>query len=237
MVRASILVAFRGSGHRLRVWDVIRTKLQNEIDAEIVEASDDGIDPFHKTLAINRAAERARGDVFAIWDADTWIAPETVHESIAFVAEHPDKWARPYRTKIKVSEEATNWVLAQEAWDGIIDRKRFRDVEAVTPYQHAPPLVLSRTAFETVGGCDTRFRGWSSEDLAFSHALTRLVGVQRSFDAVAWHLWHPRIGRSGHDLWEGQTDTDENVALAAQYRKAYSPAEMRRVIEGQWVSA
>src|SRR4029077_3598730 len=55
----SILVPFRDAdGQRTAAWNFVRRWLERVYpEAEIVVASDDGEDPFHKTLALNRAAK------------------------------------------------------------------------------------------------------------------------------------------------------------------------------------
>jgi len=236
----SILVAFRDpDGTRGRLWDFVRARLEREFpEAEIIVGTDDGDDPFHKTRAINRAAEEASGSILGIFDADTVVDAKAVGQAIEYASEHPERWCRPWTTKLRLSEAATLEVLALgEAWDGMIDRKRFREMEGHTSFQHSPPLVLHRSAFDKVGGMDERFQGWGQEDLAFSLALRRLVGLQKTWAGIAVHLWHPRIGRAGRDLWKGQDSEEANLALVAQYRKARSPSAMRALLEAGKVNA
>jgi hypothetical protein len=235
----SILVAFRDAdGTRTHLWEFIRAKLERELpEAEIIVASDDGEDPFHKTLAINRAARDATGDVLAIWDADTWVLPEKVREAASFVVEHPERWSRPWNTKLKLNEEATAHVLQLgETWDGTIDHKPFGKPENRNPFWAAPPLLLHRSAFDAVGGMDERFRGWGGEDVGFAHALNRLVGKPRVFSSICIHLWHLRVERSGADLWPGQDDRTANAELLTRYVKANRPELMRELVSERTVS-
>lgn len=51
--------------------------------------------------------------------------------------------------------------------------------------------VVSREAFDTVGGIDRRFRGWGGEDLSFGYALDTLVGPAERLEGRLVHLWHP----------------------------------------------
>lgn len=229
----SVLVAFRDSGGpRTQVWELIRERFERMMpEVQVCVASDDGDEPFHKTLAINRAAKDATGDILAIWDADTWCDPEAIRAAAAHVRANPARWWRPWYVKLKLNEAATNHVLAAGAsWDGEIEHKTFGRPESRNTYQYAPPMLLSREAFETVGGMDERFRGWGSEDLAFALALNKLVGTGGHEKGNALHLWHPRIGRSGADLWAGQDDAAENKALAQRYRAARTPEQMRELL-------
>jgi hypothetical protein len=232
--KLSILVAFRDAdGTRTALWNLIRAKLERELpEAEIIVASDDGEDPFHKTLAINRAAREASGDVFAIWDADSWVDPQRVREAVEVVSELP-RWCRPWSSKLKLNAEDTARILELgDTWDGQFDRTKGGRPEGRTPFPFAPPLILTRQAWETVGGMDERFRGWGHEDSAFAFTLNRLVGQQRSLPGTCIHLCHDRIRRTGDDLWPGQTQEQRqaNRTLELSYRRARTPEQMRELI-------
>lgn len=232
-VPTSILVAFRDpDGSRTPAWDLIRAKLTAEVDAEIVVATDDGTDPFHKTRALNRAAAQASGDVFLIWDADTWVDAALIAQAVDYVSEAPRRWCRPWNVKVKANEAATRHILELgAAWDGTLNHRGFGTPENTNTFQHAPPLVLTRQAFEAVDGFDERFRGWGQEDVAFSLSLRRIVGHQRALRGHAIHLWHPRIGRSGKDLWPGQESDAANLELIAAYKAARTAQAMQRLID------
>lgn len=224
----SVLVAFRGDQWRDRLWAFVRDRWEREHpDFEIVVASDDGTDPFHKTLAYNRAARSATGDVFLLTDADTWCPPEQVRDTIARVRR--GRWGRPYRTKIKLTEADTLAALdAARDWIWVSDPSR--RLEARTPYWAAPPLALPRGMYEAVGGHDERLRGWGSEDLSFALSVRRIFGDPFPARGEAVHLWHARRGASGRDLWAGQDSAVENAALARRYVQARRPDAMRALI-------
>jgi hypothetical protein len=61
-------------------------------------------------------------------------------------------------------------------------------------------LVVSRTAWERVGGYDETFVGWGHED---THLNTRLL-LESYWDRIpgmAWHLWHPRDDGKTPERW------------------------------------
>jgi hypothetical protein len=90
---------------------------------------------------------------------------------------------------------------------------------------------VSREAYEAVGGMDERVRGWGQEDSAFAHAVRTLFGPPVVLAGECVHLYHPRIGRSGRDLWPGQEAYGTNLALASEYlRAARKPERMRELI-------
>lgn len=227
----SVLVAFRDTdGTRTRLWDFIRERLQAHLpEAEIVVGTDDGVDPFHKTLALNRAASQATGDVFLLTDTDTWVPTEGIREAMAGVQE---RWYRPWKVKVKLGEADTAAVLAQgPAWDGLVTAEQLKRRENRNAYWSAPPLMFTRAMWERVGGMDERFRGWGQEDDAFAASLVAFYGRGAQTEGTCVHLWHHRIGRSGRDLWPGQGTNRANMALGLRYRSAMTnPAAMDGLI-------
>jgi hypothetical protein len=231
----SALIAFRDvDGARTPLWDVIRARFEQELpEVELVVATDDGEDPFHKTLALNRAAARATGEVFIIADADTWLAPDVVREAARFVVQTPTRWSKPWTHKLKLNQEATEYVVGLgDTWNGkLADYRRFGRPENYNTFGHSPPLVMHRDAFTRVRGFDERFRGWGQEDVAFSLSLTRFFGAPKKFPGHAIHLHHPRVGVSGNDRWIGQEASTKNYDLVGEYRRARSPEAMSLLIE------
>jgi glycosyl transferase-like sugar-binding protein len=234
----SILVPFRDSdGSRTMLWDFVRERLERLYpEAEIIVTSDDGQDPFHKTLALNRAARQATKDVFVIYDSDTLVDIDALRTVVKIVSADPMKWGRPYTQKVKLNEAATQAVLdAGAGWDGTLDWRQYGRPEGQSGMNAAPPLVVSRQAWEIVRGFDERFsRGWGQEDVAFARSLEVLCGPSlRGHRGVAFHLNHQRIGVSGNDLWPGQDVEGKkyHIWLMAQYRKARTPDQMRQLLE------
>ena len=233
----SFLVALREDppGHRTRLFDFVRARLEREFpDDELVIASDDGEDPFHKTLALNRAAHEAIGDVFCVLDADTWCDPRQIRIAAAALREDPFRWWKPWREKLKLNEAATEELLALgPEWNGELDpRWRF---ENRNTFWAAPPMLISRKAWHEVGGMDERIRGWGGDDEALSYALRGLYGPGDIVQGQALHLWHPRpLGRSGRDRWAGQDAFGPNMPIVSAYRRASRKREhMQALIEAR----
>jgi len=230
----SVLVAFRDDdgpeGHRTRLWGFVREALATHLpEAEVLIGTDDSM-PFNKCRALNDAAGRARGEVIYILDADSWVRSLHVRAAAAAIEAEPERWWRPWNMKLKLSQAATEQVLATPGWDGELGKELTRRFENRNAYWAAPPLLLHRSVFEAVGGLDTRFDGWGQEDEAFALSLKALYGQPEQLIGTCIHLWHPRIGRSGHDLWPGQQDTTRNRALVTEYMKARTPEQMRDLI-------
>ena len=225
----SVLAPFRetGDGWRSSLWAWVRARLSEELpEAQIIECSDDGVDPFNKCMAVNRGAEMATGDILYILDTDCYCPGDAVRAAVARL--EPRGWARPWRRKLKLGEAATRTILAGglAAWDRRADRP-----EHVNAFWCSPPLLLSRETFEDVGGMDERYRGWGGEDTAFGRALWKTGhGFPSNGATDCVHLWHPRLGEYGRDRWAGQSDTASNQPLDREYNRAKTEQDFRALI-------
>jgi hypothetical protein len=233
----SFVGAFRSDDpDRIRVWEFLQECYAKQFpNAEVVVEADDGEDPFHKTLALNRAVARSNGETLVMIDCDTWVPRTNVLHAVAEL-QTTGTWGRPWNIKVKLGQIDTDQVLQYPNWDGQVhgmDHPRRR--EGLNTYWAAPPQVFSREQYETVGGFDERFRRWGKEDEAFGLALRCLVGRPKHVIGYAVHLWHPRLGRSGSDLWPGQADSNKGLVHAYQQAARY-PDQMRRIISRQEIS-
>ncbi len=223
----SIVAAHRdqGDGYRDRLWEYVRQRFERDLpDAEIVVGTDDGVDPFHKTLALNRAVAASSGDTLLVTDTDTWLPRSQVDAALSV-----DGWCQPYSLKVKLAAEETSRALADPDWTFTYNaRGRY---ERKTGFRGAPPLIVPRSMWDAVGGMDERMRGWGSEDRVLYLALRAMFGKPPGITGFAWHLWHKRIGVSGADLWVGQDSSRENQRIEFEYRAARSPEAMRHLIE------
>ena len=227
----SVLVALRDTnGARTRLWEFVRARLEHEMpDVEIVVGTDDGLDPFNKSLALNRAAAAATGDVFYVIDADTVVAGPQVYAAWDLLT--PTTWSRPWRRKVKLSQRQTETILAQDplTWDGQWNRKTRPD--RLNAFWAAPPVMVTREQWADVDGMDERYGGWGGEDVAFTRAMHQMgYGLPQRVNGDALHLWHPRIGDYGADLWPGQEALWPNRDLDKEYASAHGVDQMRELI-------
>jgi len=85
-------------------------------------------------------------------------------------------------------------------------------------------LVVSRAAWDRVGGYDERFIGWGHED---SDLHTRLL-AEAHWDRIegqAWHLWHPR---DPHRTPERMANQRMMHDVQDRYRKVIEAESERR---------
>lgn len=241
MTPFSVVLAFRDSSEsqgRFRVWNFIYSQYERFLpEAQIVVGTDDGEDPFHKTVALNRAVAGAKHDLLLIADTDTWCPSAQVREAVAGIEKAPNTWWRPWNRKLKLGPADSERLLqTQDGWDGTIPPGADHPGrwESMNTYWAAPPHLFTREQYERVGRFDERFRGWGQEDEAFALSLRSIVGRPQRVFGTAVHLYHPRIGKSGKDLWEGETSPRANEDLVANYRKLVRyPDQMERFVRSR----
>jgi len=238
-------VPFRpDNAHRKRIWKWLEHYWASELpEAEIVMGDDNGT-PFSKTCAVNDAASRARGNIFVILDADTYIPGQVIRDAAARINRARRKgyplWFVPYRRVFRLTAEATERVLQSSPTDPL----RFPsppsdlDVESIqgSAFGHrfgALIQIMPREAFELVGGMDKRFRGWGGEDIAFVRALDTLYGKHKTSKNDVLHMWHPKHGDTWVTRkWKGQHHPRTNDNLAIRYNRATGDLEkMRRLVD------
>jgi GT2 family glycosyltransferase len=224
----SFLIPFRDpSGDRTQAhqWMLARWR-HHYPEAEFCIGSDDGVDPFNKSLAVNNAAKQASGDIYLILDADCWVEPQYVERAIAMV-ERGVPWVVPCRRNMRLRRDVSEKLMARDP-AAPLPPILTRDAEVTGPvvgFLH----VLSRQNFELVGGMDERIRGWGGEDTAFTWALDRVIGHHAKLNGIALCLWHERP-RDTHQqrTWFGQDRRSEayKKALIGRYTHARSKEAM-----------
>jgi predicted glycosyltransferase involved in capsule biosynthesis len=207
----SLLVPFRSdNGIRAEVFEWLMEYYKHELPgAEIIISDDDRQpdQPFCKTMAFNMAADRAKGDIFVLLDADCYI-PGSVLISAATKIRSFEKrgvplWFIPYRNFYRLNELLSADLVASNPKNPMrfhakLDRSALDEVSGISHGHHYGALiqVMPRTAWETVGGMDIRFRGWGSEDVCFMKAVDTLYGPHKTIDTPVYHVWHPKLKAS-----------------------------------------
>lgn len=178
--------------------------------------------PWSKGAAVNLAIESTDADVLVLADADSYVDPPVLADAVRLVEVGAARWVVPHRLVHRLSEDATADVLAG-------GRARLTDLarRKYIGLAGGGIVVLTRTAYETVGGIDPRFLGWGGEDITFGWALSTLVGQHTRLTSPLVHLWHPHPAPN-------LRGSEESEALVAEYRAARGvPRLMRAVIAGQ----
>jgi hypothetical protein len=200
--------------------------------AQFCIASDDGVDPFNKSLAVNNAAKSATGDVFLILDADSWVEPRFIHEAVNAIVYRKAPWVVPIRKNFRLKADVSERLMALDP-TGPLPPIQLRDAETSGPvvgFLH----IMPRKAFEAVGGMDERIRGWGGEDTAFVRAMTVVNGAPLRLPGTVVCLWHDRPrDRHKNRIWVGQNRDREQdkKAIVGRYTLARTREAMLKVLE------
>lgn len=140
--------------------------------------------PWARAAACNEAARRA-GDwgVAVIADADTIPEPDAIARAVVLAEET--------RGAIRPHDRLWNLNRAQSRIVGRRGTRAIRLTERSPKLLGGGLLIVSRAAWEKVGGYDERFVGWGHEDSALHTSLLAEAHWDR-IEGQAWHLWHPR---------------------------------------------
>lgn len=148
--------------------------------------------PFSRSAARNDAFRRSSGDVLLVADADTAFNRRQIDAGLGLLEEGAP-WVICYREGpgyYLLTEAATDTVLALPVDAELPEPPPGDWTWADTSW--AGMLLVSREAWEKVGGYDERFIGWGFDDNAFRFALDNRVGPHRRVDDFVVHLHHER---------------------------------------------
>jgi len=178
---------------------------------------------WSKPRAVNAAVTATTGRVIVVHDADCLVEPAALERAVDAV-DRGASWAVPHRMVYRLNSDTTSSLYRHGVHVAVGPVSRQDGQRA--PYLGVPGggiLVVSRDAWETVGGFDERFEGWGGEDAAFGHALDTLAGPHWRGVAPLWHLYHPRA--------DPGVVYDTNHALEIRYLHASGkPDEMRALL-------
>jgi hypothetical protein len=219
----SVVVPWRPTDERQPLWDWCRRRWESEpLVDEIVEC-DSGQHPFTRGTSINRGVEAAKGDIIVIADADTFVSD--IRGAIAMVGSGVVPWCvnyglwRYYRVDPASTQEYLSGELATR-------NDPFRFLERCVSYSGC--VVLSREAFESVGGFPETLLGWGYEDNCLQHALDTLVGPHARSNGFAVQLFHDHSDESQRFR---QPHIGQNRSVSDLYAAATGkPDEMREAI-------
>lgn len=219
-MNVSVLVPFEAGEceWRTRAWEHVRRHYEsNHPEWEVVVASC-GTSLWSKGSAIDKALASATGDILVLADADSFTDGDTLRAAVeAVIAGAP--WVVPHGRVYRLSKRGT-----QRFYSGLLQPGHTCRMPYMGP-AGGGLTVLSRAAYETVGGIDSRFEGWGGEDIAFGWALDTLVGDYQRIGGRLYHLWHPHPAPS-------HRGSPETEALAARYKEARgNPSAMTALVE------
>jgi glycosyltransferase involved in cell wall biosynthesis len=216
--------------------------------AEIIIGEDSELDkPFSKSVAVNNAASKAKGDIYVIVDADGYISPDAVLHCAEEIRAARKKgkrlWFVPYRQFYRLTEDASRQLLESDPANPLEfpcpPRASMMQSDTDPTMGHwygAMIQIMSREAFEFVGGWDPRFRGWGGEDHAAMRAMDTIYGPHKTLPGQVLHVWHPQLGPQGVEnsvhwknrMWENQDTVQVNNKLSWRYYHASNKPDLMR---------
>jgi hypothetical protein len=221
-VSVSVLVPYSPScQQRERAWQFVREHyLSTFPDWELIEGSCDS--EWSKGAAVADAYSRASGEALVLADADSYLTPpQVLRDAAVEMLNGERRWIVPHTWVYRLHRKAT-----ERLYHGAEPRRSEVRRNAYVGPPGGGMTVLTRDAYETVGGIDPRFRGWGGEDISFGWALETLVGPFQRLEGALWHLDHPHPAPK----FRG---TPETEALAGRYSEAANvPRLMRALIDG-----
>lgn len=228
MTEVSFVVPFRAENeYRLESFGHVLCGLQYAWPAARAEIwVSDNPGEFNRSAARNQGAMATAGEVLVFVDADSEVPYDQMQRAVSRVGGFGG-WAFPYDSYCSLTQTGSRKKMTRETLDPT-------DYAYVFPSPETPEpsvggcVVVSREAFDIVGGYDERFIGWGEEDRAFAIALSTLVGPAFVEPGPLYHLWHPAPEEVRFD----QPNFMGNRRLCNRYREASgNPVAMKSLVD------
>lgn len=183
--RIVILVPWRGGDDRREwLWDICRPWLER-FGWPIF--CGDSVGPWARAAAVNAAEKKARAsggwDLALVADTDTIPDPDSIYRALDWIRATGGA-ARPHAERWMLTREGS--LLAAQRGVSAIDKTKHLSQQ----FAGGGLLVITRDAWDKVGGFDESFIGWGYEDSAMTMSLLNL-GLWERLPGEAFHLWHP----------------------------------------------
>ena len=173
---------------------------------------------WHKCFAYNRGAEAAKGKILVLHDGDI-VVPRQYGEVIRqHLVDERHEVLYPGRFLFYLDQRCTNDVLNSGSYRPAIESRP----EQIKENWTGGTVAIRREAFESIGGYDEGFTGWTGEDREFYDRCQVLDGVFHSYLPFL-HLWHPaqagrvdsRLRREADEFTRNKLSVDRNDRIRA----------------------
>lgn len=236
----SIIITFRNDEHsyRLRNLQVVLKWLSESTEIDVILVEQDRLrravfdaeypnvrhalvyntGAFNKSWGFNVGVRFSQSAYLCFCDADTLL--DVPIQSIIAHTAYGTEVIKPHRNTIDLTPEQTDQ-LRQSQSDAYlksmqVEPRHQRSAKGEFSSLASAMIVISRKAFDRLGGWDERFVGWGGEDDAMSHKIQRLrLSTLELAQHSAYHLWHPQP----HTNTFGQAAYKSNLAIVQRYKR------------------
>lgn len=175
-MKLGIVIPWREQPSRLYSFDAVVARYSQMFpDAKIYLADKKG-ERWNASGSRNLGCEMAIAggcDVMLVSDADVYLEPYAIDESLKQVTER-ELVSIPYTEAIFIGKDDSLSIIRGD----ISDISKLRYGNSTYRHQIGGAYVITPQVFEKLNGWDERFVGWGFEDLAFNTAHERLLGVE-----------------------------------------------------------
>lgn len=221
----SLIVPWRSTPEREPLWQFCRQLWEHSgLVDEIVECDSGDPEGFTRGASINRGVEEATGDELILADADTFVS--AAGEALDLMRQGAP-WVVAYRrwAYYRVSPADTDLYLSRQIGTKL-EPTRF--LERCVSYSGCD--VMTREAFERVGGYPETLRMWGHDDDCLTAALDTLIGPHQRTSGFAVQLFHHHIESERFE----QPHIGENRRVSDLYAQARgNPEVMKLLIQSQ----
>lgn len=186
----SILINHKRGLYNDKNWMCIKKRYEFLIPNGEIVIGDYPKDNYSKSLTINNAAKRARGDIFIIADSNIAFNFESIKKGLDMLKQYP--FIVPYEDVIYLNQHSTRdfYTLSPKLnMNGI----RF-SVYKREPASVGYIFIVPRKNFENIGGFDENITDWDEENMDFNDRLYARFGESKRLNNyLIWSLFYEKV--------------------------------------------
>lgn len=158
-------------------------------------------DEFKKSLAFNQAVGYSRENILCFWDVDVLIHSSYIKAACELINDGRADHVYPFNgTFVDIQKDLFQDFLTRYNFEYITElwESGHPSLHFASDSSPGGCTMISKDAFNRMGGYDDRFIGWGFEDTDFlyrSRKVNRVSYIQ-SKDAICWHLHHENAKRT-----------------------------------------
>lgn len=159
------------------------------------------VDEFKKSYCFNYATSVAVHDILCFWDVDIIISQKYIRKAYEYILNGTYDHVYPFNgIFIDIQKDMFNPYVLNYDFEGLEKHWTGKHASLHLASSESPGgcNMISKKAFEKIGGYDARFIGWGFEDTDFLYRSKKINSVTylQESDAICWHIHHDNAIRT-----------------------------------------
>lgn len=191
-----------------------------------------GTAQFNRHAAYNRGAHQTNADILAYVESDMLLDHTQMDQAVELAAQQP-RLVVPFTERHELGPTESELVRQYKAQPHSLKAHIIKP----KPRRTGAINVISRHAYQLVGGYDEAFQGCWWDDRSMHIAFDTCTNPTVWVDGPSWHLYHLPGYTGSHLTTEDKAATAANKHRWQRYRQARTPEQIRALTSSRHTPA